>query len=247
LKSLSFDVRHGEILGIAGVEGNGQTELVEVLTGLRPATAGTVALGGTSLLGKTPKDVRELGVCYIPEDRRERGLILPYSVADNLIFGIEDKSPFSRGGVFDFRRILQYARELIPKFDIRPPRPEVPVGTLSGGNQQKVVLAREFSENPKLLIASQPTRGLDVGAAQFVHEGLVDKRSQGVAVLLVSAELDEIMALSDRIAVIYEGQIMGIFKAGAVDENELGLLMTGGAEKTEEQSIDLAAPALEAE
>jgi simple sugar transport system ATP-binding protein len=184
-------------------------------------------------------------VGYIPEDRRERGLILPFSVADNLVFGVQDRPPFSRAGVLDPGRLWSFARDLIPRFDIRPRRADVPVGTLSGGNQQKVVLAREFSEEPQFLIASQPTRGLDIGAMQFVHESLVEKRDQGVAILLVSAELDEIMELSDRIAVLYEGQIMGTFEAGAVDENRLGLLMTGGEAKLEEQAIDLHAPALE--
>lgn len=252
LQGVSFEVKAGEILGIAGVEGNGQSELVEVLTGLRQLTAGEVVLHQdgdqqVSLNNKTPKKIKRLGVGYIPEDRRARGLILTYSVADNLVFGIEDKAPFSRAGVLDTRAITRNAQALIPKYDIRPRQAGVPVGTLSGGNQQKVVLAREFSDNPRFLIASQPTRGLDVGAAQFVHERLVEQRDQGAAVLLVSAEMDEITELSDRIAVIYEGKIMGIFNAGEVDENQLGLLMTGGEEKTKEQAIDLAAPALESE
>ena len=252
LRGVSFDVKAGEILGIAGVEGNGQSELVEVLTGLRPLSSGQVLLyqdgsREVSLTNLTPRRIKHLGVGYIPEDRRARGLILPYSVADNLVFGVEDKSPFSHMGVLDTSAVAKNARDLIPKYDIRPPRADVPVGTLSGGNQQKVVLAREFSERPRFLIASQPTRGLDVGAAQFVHERLVEQRDQGAAVLLVSAEMDEIMELSDRIAVIYEGQIMAIYNAGEVDENQLGLLMTGGEEKAKEQAIDLHAPALDAE
>lgn len=250
LQGVSFEVRGGEIFGIAGVEGNGQSELVEVLTGLRPMTSGQITVHpgpdtSVSIGHYSPKKVRELGVGYIPEDRRERGLILTYSVADNLVFGQETKPRFSHMGVLDSRKIMNNAQVLIPEFDIRPRRPDVPVGTLSGGNQQKVVLAREFSAEPKLLIASQPTRGLDVGAAEFVHESLVKKRDQGVAVLLVSAELDEIMSLSDRIAVLYEGQIMGIFTAGSVDENRLGLMMTGGEAQTEALAIDLNAPALE--
>jgi simple sugar transport system ATP-binding protein len=247
LRGISFEVRAGEIFGIAGVEGNGQTELVEVLTGLRPITGGQITMHASSdvpIANRTPKQVRMLRVGYIPEDRRGRGLILPFSVADNLVFGIQERPPFSRGGVLDFHRIMANARNLIPRFDIRPRRADVPVGTLSGGNQQKCVLAREFSEDPRFLIASQPTRGLDVGAIEFVHKSLVEKRDQGVAVLLVSAELDEIMALSDRIAVIYEGEIMGTFEAGAVDEDRLGLLMTGGEAQAEKQAIDLQAPAL---
>lgn len=250
LRGVTFEVRAGEIFGIAGVEGNGQTELVEVLTGLRAITSGQIVMHHgenklTRIDNRTPKMVRSLGVAYIPEDRRDRGLILPFSVADNLVFGVQEQEPFSHLGVLDPGRIWANARELIPRFDIRPRRADVPVGTLSGGNQQKVVLAREFSEDPRFLIAAQPTRGLDVGATEFVHKSLVEKRDQGVAILLVSAELDEIMELSDRIAVIYEGQIMATFEAGAVDEERLGLLMTGGEEKTAEQAIDLQAPALE--
>lgn len=250
LRGVSFDVRAGEILGIAGVEGNGQSELVEVLTGLRHASSGEVVVHPDParevvITNRSPQKIRDNHVAYIPEDRRERGLILTYSVADNLIFGIHGKPPFSRWGLLRPRRVMANARRLVPEFDIRPRRADVPVGTLSGGNQQKVVLAREFSESPRLLIASQPTRGLDVGAAQFVHEGLVTKRDQGVAVLLISAELDEIMMLSDRIAVIYEGRIMGIFEAGSVDEQRLGLLMTGGGKRTDQPSADPPPPGSE--
>lgn len=252
VRGLSLEVRQGEILGIAGVEGNGQTELVEALTGLRKVEAGTATVkgrpitftGGLSGLKTPPARAREAGVSLVPEDRRERGLVLTYSVADNLILGLEDSAKFSRAGILDRKKIQQWARDLVKRYDIRPPRPDVPAGNLSGGNQQKVVLAREISEDPALLIASQPTRGLDIGAAQFVHERLVEKRDGGAAVLLVSAELDEVLALADRIAVIYEGQIMGVFAAGAVSEDQIGLLMTGGAQRTDEQSIDLSAEAL---
>jgi simple sugar transport system ATP-binding protein len=236
------------------------------LTGLRQARGGSATVKGVELLTElsrhrtsrvlqglgtrlrrltkpAPAYVREAGVSYVPEDRRERGLVLSYTVADNLILGLQSTRQFSRGGVLNFRRILSWARDLVKRFDVRPPRPDVPVGNLSGGNQQKVVLAREFAEDPALLIAAQPTRGLDVGAAQFVHERLVEKRDQGAAILLVSAELDEIMALADRIAVMYEGRIMEVFEAGAADEDQIGLLMTGGAKQTAEQSIDLEAPA----
>jgi simple sugar transport system ATP-binding protein len=278
VRGLSLEVRGGEIVGIAGVEGNGQTELVEALTGLRGAQGGTATVNGVELLAQFEKNgnasraqshksgrphllrgfgesfhrltkpapayVREAGVSYVPEDRRERGLVLSYTVADNLILGMQSTPQFSQAGILIFGRIQRWARELVKRFDVRPPKTNVPVGTLSGGNQQKVVLARELSENPALLIAAQPTRGLDVGAAQFVHERLVEKRDQGAAILLVSAELDEVMALADRIAVIYEGQIMDVFAAGTANEDEIGLLMTGGAQHTEEQSIDLEAPAL---
>lgn len=250
VQNIDLDIRAGEILGIAGVEGNGQSELVDALIGLRPVLSGTVELRGKSLLmgssglKTAPARIREAGVACVPEDRRERGLILQYTVADNLILGMQNDAHFSQAGVLNRGKIRAWAQTLVKQFDVRPRRPEVPVGTLSGGNQQKVVLAREFSENPDLLIAAQPTRGLDIGAAQFVHERLVEKRDTGAAILLVSAELDEIFALSDRIAVIYEGQIMGVFQAGAVNEDEVGLLMTGGSSHAAEQSIDLSAPAL---
>jgi ABC-type uncharacterized transport system ATPase subunit len=215
---------------------------------IKPGRVFSVRTRGPALTisNRNPKWIRSLGVGFIPEDRRERGLVLPYSVAQNLILGIQSKAPFSGLGALNFEIVLENARRLVPVFDIRPRRADVQVRTLSGGNQQKVVLAREFSQDPILLIAAQPTRGLDVGAAQFVHQSLVEKRDQGVAVLLVSAELEEIMTLSDRIAVIYEGQIMGIFAAGTVDEERLGLLMTGGERKTAEQAIDLSALGLDA-
>jgi simple sugar transport system ATP-binding protein len=250
VRGIDLEIRSGEILGIAGVEGNGQTELVDVLTGLRSATSGSASVKGRNVLagGSTIKTsaakAREAGVACVPEDRRERGLVLPYSVADNLILGLEDSPRFSRAGVLNAGKIRSWARQLVPKYDIRPPRTDIPAGNLSGGNQQKVVLAREISEDPVFLIAAQPTRGLDIGAAQFVHERLIEKRDSGTAILLVSAELDEVLALSDRIAVIYEGQIMGIFEAGESNEEEIGLLMTGGAQRAAEQGIDLDAPAL---
>jgi simple sugar transport system ATP-binding protein len=250
VRGIDLDVRAGEILGIAGVEGNGQSELVDALMGVQKAKAGSARLKGTELLGgatplKTlPAHSREAGLGVVPEDRRERGLVLPYTVSDNLILGLQDREQFSRVGILSLGRIKSWARELVHRFDVRPTRTDLPVGNLSGGNQQKVVIAREFSENPALLIAAQPTRGLDVGAAEFVHERLVEKRDAGTAILLVSAELDEILALSDRIAVIYEGQIMRIIRSGEASEEEIGLLMTGGAAATAEQSIDLHAPAL---
>ncbi|MGH2444299.1 MAG: ABC transporter ATP-binding protein, partial [Chloroflexota bacterium] len=172
------------------------------------------------------------------------GLVLAYSVSDNLILGLQDTSQFSRAGILNFGSISRWARTLIQKFDVRPQRADIPAGNLSGGNQQKVVLAREFSEDPVLLIAAQPTRGLDVGAAEFVHERILEKRDAGTAVLLVSAELDEIMSLSDKIVVLYEGDIMAVFVSGEAGEDQIGLLMTGGAAQTAEQSIDVEAPAL---
>ncbi|HLJ67841.1 MAG TPA: ABC transporter ATP-binding protein [Chloroflexota bacterium] len=253
VRGVDLDVRAGEILGIAGVEGNGQSELVDALMGVRKTQAGSARVNGVELLsGGTPfrtlpAHSRRAGVAVVPEDRRERGLVLPYSVADNLILGMQDTRRFSRLGVLSFTRIRVWARDLVGRFDVRPRRTDIPAGNLSGGNQQKVVLAREFSEDPALLIAAQPTRGLDVGAAEFVHQRLVEKRDAGTAILLVSAELDEILALSDRIAVMYEGRVMHIFNAGEASENEIGLLMTGGAAATEVQRMDTAAPALTSE
>ncbi|GAC1509732.1 MAG: ABC transporter ATP-binding protein [Chloroflexota bacterium] len=258
VQAMSFDVHGGEIFGIAGVEGNGQTELIEALTGLRRASAGAAAVKGVNILfglGKAgsggsirpqppPAHVRKAGVSYVPEDRRERGLVLAYSVADNLILGQQDSPSFSRAGLLSLGRIARWAKDLIARYDVRPRRADIPVGNLSGGNQQKVVLAREFSKDPALLIAAQPTRGLDVGAAQFVHARLIEKRDAGAGVLLVSAELDEIMALADRIAVLYEGQIMQIIDSAEATEDQVGLLMTGGRERANKQSIDLEAPAL---
>lgn len=253
VRGIDLEVRQGEILGIAGVEGNGQSELVDAVMGVRPAVAGSATVNGTELLsGSTPfktlpAHARETGVACVPEDRRERGLVLPYSISDNLILGVQGRSPFSRAGILNAGRIKTWASDLVSSYDVRPRRTDLPVGNLSGGNQQKVVLAREFSENPALLIAAQPTRGLDVGAAEFVHERLVQKRDEGAAILLVSAELDEILALSDRIAVMYEGKIMRIFNAGEAGEDEIGLLMTGGEARSEEVALDLDAPALSAE
>ncbi len=250
IQGIDMQVRAGEIVGIAGVEGNGQTELVEALTGLRSASGGTATLHGKSLLLKTaglktaPSQVRDAGVACVPEDRRERGLVLPYTVSDNLILGLQNDANFSRAGVLNRGKIRNWARKLVAQYDVRPRRSDIAVGNLSGGNQQKVVLAREFSENPSLLIAAQPTRGLDIGAAQFVHERLVEKRDSGAAILLVSAELDEIFSLADRIVVLYEGNIMGEFTAGTTTEEQVGLLMTGGAVEADEHHIDLEAPAL---
>ncbi|MGH2447105.1 MAG: ABC transporter ATP-binding protein, partial [Chloroflexota bacterium] len=211
VRGVDLEVLQGEILGIAGVEGNGQTEMVEALTGLRPAESGSATVNGTNILSRAgrptgpkrafwrslamktaPKRVREAGVAYVPEDRRERGLVLSYSVSDNLILGMQGKPRFSRLGVLNLGAVRSWGRELVARFDVRPPRTDIPVGNLSGGNQQKVVVAREFSEDPALLIASQPTRGLDVGAAQFVHERIVEKRDAGTAILLISAELEEV-------------------------------------------------------
>ncbi|MDJ0780575.1 MAG: ABC transporter ATP-binding protein [Desulfosarcinaceae bacterium] len=232
LKGVDLSVRAGEILGIAGVEGNGQTELVEVITGLRPATKGEVQLAGKTIDGLSPRAVRAHGVGHIPEDRHRRGLVLEYTVADNTILGIHYHPPFvkSRGvDVLDPGAIVAKAERLVAEFDIRPTDPLNPAGNLSGGNQQKVVVAREMDQQPQLLIAAQPTRGVDVGSIEFIHKRLIEARDGGTAVLVISADLEEVLSLSDRIAVIYEGEIVGELAPEEATEERLGLLMTGAS------------------
>jgi simple sugar transport system ATP-binding protein len=231
LRGISFSVREREVLGIAGVEGNGQSELVEVLTGLRQAQSGQVALNGQVITNFTPRMIRERGTCHIPEDRHRRGLVLDFSVAQNMVLGIHYRSPYVRNillDVINFGPIREKAQRLLQEFDIRPPDQENPAGNLSGGNQQKVIVAREFDQNPKLLIAAQPTRGIDVGSIEFIHQRLLQARDDGKAVLLVSADLEEILTLSDRIAVMYEGQIVGILEPAEATEARIGMMMTGG-------------------
>ena len=227
LRGVDLSVRAGEVLGVAGVQGNGQTELVEVLTGLRPATGGTVRIVGQDVTNATPRDVTELGVAHIPEDRQRDGLVLPFPIYDNLILQTYYEPPFAEHAALQFGRVYEYAERVSEEFDVRTPSIALPVQNLSGGNQQKVIVAREFSRPIKLLIAAQPTRGLDVGSIEYIHRRLIEKRDEGVAVLLVSVELDEIMALSDRIAVMYEGKIVGTVDADKISREELGLLMAG--------------------
>jgi simple sugar transport system ATP-binding protein len=226
---LSFDVRAGEILGIAGVQGNGQTELCEALMGLRPAAGGSVTLNGRDLTRAAPRSRLRAGIAYVPEDRTEDGLVGSFSVSENLILDTYDRRPFASGIRLDLPAINKNATERIEEFDVRTGSPATPAGTLSGGNQQKVILARELGRKHEVLIASQPTRGLDVGSIEFVHRRIVERRDDGVAVLIVSSELDEIYALADRIAVMYEGKITG-FRTPDVSATELGRLMAGGAD-----------------
>jgi simple sugar transport system ATP-binding protein len=229
VNGISFEVRAGEILGVAGVQGNGQTELCEALMGLRPAVSGQVTLNGRDLSRATPRQRLRAGFAYVPEDRREDGLIGDFSVADNMVLDVFDQAPFASGINLNLAAIASHAAERVTEFDVRTSSVDTPVGTLSGGNQQKVILARELGRAHKLLIASQPTRGLDVGSIEFVHRRIVEQRDQGDAVLIVSAELDEIYALADRIAVMYEGQITG-FRSPDVPVSELGRLMAGGSD-----------------
>jgi simple sugar transport system ATP-binding protein len=231
LKGLSLTVSQGEIVGIAGVDGNGQTELVEALTGLRKIDSGHIFISGKDMHGRAPKDFLEAGVAHIPEDRLLRGLILDFPLYENMILGFEDKKPFAQGPFLDFKKAKERAQELVSAFDVRTPNVGVMAGTLSGGNQQKAVLAREFARDPTLLVASQPTRGLDVGAIEFIHQRIMNAKESGMAVLLVSLELSEIMNLSDRILVIYEGKIIAEFVAGEATETEIGFMMAGGGKE----------------
>ena len=227
LSGVNLQVRAGEILGVAGVQGNGQTELVEVLTGLHPASGGLVRILGQDVTGATPRTITELGVAHVPEDRQQDGLILSFPIYDNLVLNTYYREPFARGPQIRATRVRDYARQLVQEFDVRTPSTALPVQNLSGGNQQKVIVAREFSRPIKLLIAAQPTRGLDVGSIEYIHRRLIEKRDEGCAVLLVSVELDEIMALSDRISVMYEGKIVGTVDADKISREQLGLLMAG--------------------
>jgi simple sugar transport system ATP-binding protein len=227
LRGLSLQVRAGEIVGIAGVDGNGQSELVEAISGLRVPTAGRIRAGGTDITDAGVRGSLAAGVGHIPEDRHRRGLVLDFTLAENLALRGYDRPPISRWGLLSPKRMVQRARPLLERYDVRGGRPETPAASLSGGNQQKVVIARELAEEPRLLIAAQPTRGLDVGAIEFVHSRLLEQRDAGRGVLLVSLELEEIRALSDRVLVVYEGRIVAELPPGATDE-ELGVAMLGG-------------------
>jgi len=227
VRGVSFNVRAGEILGVAGVQGNGQTELAEALTGLRRVEGGKIILSGHDLTGKTPRAFTETGLAHIPEDRQRHGLVMSYTVADNLVLCDYYKTPFSKNGVIQQTVLDTNARKLIKEYDVRTPSPYVAAGKLSGGNQQKVIVARELSRSVKLVIANQPTRGLDVGSIEYIHKEIIVMRDRGVAVLLISAELDEIMSLSDRIAVMYHGEIVTVVDAKKVTREQLGLWMAG--------------------
>ncbi|WP_090553578.1 ABC transporter ATP-binding protein [Natronincola ferrireducens] len=233
VRGLSLEVYAGEILGIAGVDGNGQTELIEALTGLRAIESGKVTVNGIDISNKSPREIITNKMSSIPEDRQKRGLVLDYTVAENMILENYQKNPFAKKGILNKNAINGFAKKLVKKFDIRPEDETIKARTLSGGNQQKVIIAREVTNDPDILIAAQPTRGLDVGAIEFVHKSLVEQRDKNKAVLLVSLELDEVMNVSDRIAVIYEGNIVGIIDAKDADENTLGLMMAGGGNKGE--------------
>ena len=228
VNDLSLEVRAGEILGIAGVEGNGQRELVQAITGLRKIDSGTVEINNTDATKLSPHKIHELGVAHVPEDREKDGLVAGYSIADNSVLNRFDEKEFSKAGVRQFSAIRNLAKILVEKFDVRTPSIDTSAGSLSGGNKQKLVIARELIWNPKLLIAAQPTRGVDVGSIEFIHNQIVAARDSGSAVLLVSAELDEVLGLADRVAVMYAGKIVKVLDGKDAERNKVGRLMAGG-------------------
>ena len=229
VNAVSLDVRAGEILAVAGVQGNGQTELTQAIMGLAPVAAGSVRVGGAEVTGATPRHVLRAGVGHVPEDRQRDGLIAEFTIAENLILDVHDVAPYARRGVLDWGTIRSTAEKRVDEFDIRARSVDAPARTLSGGNQQKVIVARELSRDIRLIVASQPTRGLDVGSIEYVHRRLVQARDEGAAVLVVSAELDEVLALGDRIAVMYGGRIVGPFDGLEHTREEIGLLMAGSS------------------
>lgn len=228
LEDISFSLKSGEILGIAGIEGNGQSELVELLTGLREKESGEFFINGIEASNKSPRDIRAMGIAHVPEDRLAMGMSKDATIAENILMGSQHKQPYAVKGIhLNKLKIKEKSLDLIEKFDIRTPSEEVFAGNLSGGNMQKMIIAREFSFNTPILIISQPTRGVDIGAIEFIHSQIIEKRNEGCAILLISAELDEIFRLSDRIMTIYEGNITGEFNEGNISRREIGLYMTG--------------------
>lgn len=227
LRGVTLDVQAGEILGLAGVSGNGQRELAQVIAGLRPMKSGQITLDGQDASGKSPAELLERGISYIPEERMKDGMIREFSVAENIILREHAKRPYASMSFFNFKAIANRSQELTRNYNVKTPSIDTPAKNLSGGNIQKIILARELSRQPKVLIAAQPTRGLDIGATEYVHQRLIEQRSEGTATLLISEDLDEILALSDRIAVIYEGQIMDVVDREKATPEGLGLLMAG--------------------
>jgi len=236
VKDLNLDVRAGEIVGIAGVDGNGQSELIETITGLRDAESGSIELNGQSITNLSPRKVTESGVSHIPQDRHKFGLVLDFPIGENMALQNYYQKPYANMGVLNYKEIYRKANSLIEEYDVRTPSEYTPARALSGGNQQKAIIGREVDRSPDLLIAAQPTRGLDVGAIEFIHKKLVEERDKGRAVLLLSFELDEIMNVSDRIAVMFDGQVVANVKPEETNEQELGLLMAGSKKQKEGDS-----------
>ena len=237
VKNLSLDVRAGEIVGIAGIDGNGQSELIQAITGLRKIESGSVELKGQSIVGLHPRQITEMSVGHVPEDRHRDGLVLEMMISENIALQTYYKEPLSKKGILNYTNIIGYAKQLMQEFDVRAASEIVPASALSGGNQQKAIIAREVDRNPDLLIVSQPTRGLDVGAIEYIHKRLIQERDNGKAVLVVSFELDEILNVSDRIAVIHDGKIQGIVTPETTNKQELGVLMAGGELEKEKSDV----------
>ena len=237
VKNLSLDVRAGEIVGIAGIDGNGQSELIQAITGLRKIESGSVELKGQSIVGLHPRQITEMSVGHVPEDRHRDGLVLEMMISENIALQTYYKEPLSKKGILNYTNIIGYAKQLMQEFDVRAASEIVPAAALSGGNQQKAIIAREIDRDPDLLIVSQPTRGLDVGAIEYIHKRLIEARDNGKAVLVVSFELDEILNVSDRIAVIHDGKIQGIVTPETTNKQELGVLMAGGNLEKEKSDV----------
>jgi len=234
LSGVSLNVRAGEIVGVAGIEGNGQTELIEAIAGLIPVRSGSIKLLGSDISRASVRKRTEMGIAHIPEDRHKRGLLLDSDLEENAILGVHYRAPISSGVFLNSALIERRTREIIENFDVRPPNPELTAKSLSGGNQQKLIIGREFELNPKLLLVSQPTRGVDIGAIEFIHRKLIALRDAGSAILLVSAELEEVTALADRLLVIYHGKFVGEVDPKKVSKEDIGLMMTGGKRQQEE-------------
>jgi simple sugar transport system ATP-binding protein len=228
IEGVSFEVRAGEIVGIAGVQGNGQTELIEVITGIRISLAGTMSINGQDITGASPRGIHGMNVAHVPENRQESGLIIDFTVTENMVLNSYYTQPYSRGIQMDWDIASQAATRLVKEYDVRTPSVDTQVSSLSGGNQQKVIVAREFDRDVGLVIAAQPTRGIDVGSIEYIHNRIVEQRDSGAAVLIASSELDEVMALSDRILVMYRGKIVGEFDPKKDSTTEVGLAMLGG-------------------
>jgi simple sugar transport system ATP-binding protein len=224
---VSFEVRSGEVFGIAGVDGNGQSELVEAITGLRDPRSGRISLEGRDITDRSRRERIDHGMAYIPEDRQERGLVMDFDLVGNGMLGSQHRAPFARSGRLDWSTAREHAESVISEYDVRPPNPDATAESLSGGNQQKFIVGREFERDPTLVVAAHPTRGVDVGSIEFIHERLLDLRDRGVAVLLISSKLEEVQGLSDRLAVMHDGSFMDTVDPESVTEEEIGLLMGG--------------------
>lgn len=241
VNTISFSVRGGEVFGIAGVDGNGQAELIEAITGLRPPDDGTIAFDGQEVTDESRRERIERGMAYIPEDRHEQGMVMEFDLVANGLLGSQHSAPFASGGRIDWTRTREHAESIIDAYDVRPPAPDAEAASLSGGNQQKFIVGREFARDPALVVATYPTRGVDIGSTEFIHDQLLELRSEGVAVLLVSSKLEEVQGLSDRLAVMYDGEIMDTVDPATVTEAQLGLLMAGEQPGDEERAETAAA------